>query len=157
MPRRNRTVAQNVATVPGLVGWDRARTRARVHELLDSAGRRRLQTEFGRIQRELGTTVILVTHDIDEAVLLGDRIAVLAPGGRLDQLAEPLSILARPATDVVAELVGEGRAVRMLVLTQLQLEDLDPGALPAGGRPGTATDAPADAKAGPAGSAGPAV
>ena len=197
----HRTVAQNVATVPGLVGWDRARTRARVHELLDlvglspdtyaaryphelsggerqrvgvaralatdppvllmdepfgavdPAGRRRLQTEFGRIQRELGTTVILVTHDIDEAVLLGDRIAVLAPGGRLDQLAEPLSILARPATDVVAELVGEGRAVRMLALTQLQLEDLDPVVLPAGGRPGTATDAPADAKAGPAGSA----
>ena len=170
----HRTVAQNIATVPGLVGWDRARTRTRVHELLDlvglppntyagrypnelsggerqrvgvgralatdppvllmdepfgavdPAGRRRLQTEFGRIQRALGTTVILVTHDIDEAVLLGDRIAVLSSGGRLDQLAEPSSILARPATDVVAELVGDGRAVRMLSLTRLELTDLEP-------------------------------
>jgi osmoprotectant transport system ATP-binding protein len=111
---------------------------------VDPAGRRRLQTEFGRIQRALGTTVILVTHDIDEAVLLGDRIAVLSSGGRLDQLAEPSSILARPATDVVAELVGDGRAVRMLSLTRLELTDLEPAGANADGSSGVPIGTPLD-------------
>ena len=171
----HRTVAQNVATVPGLVGWDRKRTAARVEELLDlvglppdryakrfphelsggerqrvgvaralatdppvllmdepfgavdPVGRRRLQTEFARIQRALGITVMLVTHDIDEAVRMADRVAVLSPGAHIEQLASPLDIVARPATPAVADLVGRGRTARLLALGRLERADLDPG------------------------------
>ena len=131
------TVAENVATVPRLLGWDKRRTDARVDELLDlvdlpardyraryatqlSGGERqrvglaralaadppvmlmdepfgaldpitrtRLQHEFLRIHRAVGKTVIFVTHDIDEAILMGDRIAILRPGGRLAQYDTP--------------------------------------------------------------------
>nr|WP_246123774.1 ABC transporter ATP-binding protein [Cellulomonas terrae] len=171
----HRTVAQNVATVPGLVGWDRKRTAARVEELLDlvglppdryarrfphelsggerqrvgvaralatdppvllmdepfgavdPVGRRRLQTEFAKIQRTLGITVMLVTHDIDEAVRMADRVAVLSPGAHIEQLASPLDIVARPATPAVADLVGRGRTARLLALGRLEPADLDPG------------------------------
>jgi len=170
----HRTVAQNVATVPGLVGWDRKRTAARVEELLDlvglapdryarrfphelsggerqrvgvaralatdppvllmdepfgavdPVGRRRLQNEFARIQRALGITVMLVTHDIDEAVRMADRVAVLSTGAHIEQLASPLDIVARPATPAVADLVGRGRTARLLALGRLESADLDP-------------------------------
>ncbi|CAM5791647.1 ABC transporter ATP-binding protein [Cellulomonas persica] len=170
----HRTVAQNVATVPRLLGWDRTRTRTRVAELLelvglapdryarryphelsggerqrvgvaralatdppvllvdepfgavDPVGRRRLQDEFARIQRELGTTVMLVTHDIDEAVRMAGRVAVMSAGGHVEQLAAPLEIVARPATPAVADLVGRGRTARLLALGRLQRDDLDP-------------------------------
>ncbi|WP_421736077.1 ABC transporter ATP-binding protein [Cellulomonas sp.] len=170
----HRTVAQNVATVPGLVGWDRKRTAARVDELLDlvgldpdryarrfphelsggerqrvgvaralatdppvllmdepfgavdPVGRRRLQNEFARIQRTLGITVMLVTHDIDEAVRMADRVAVLSTGAHIEQLASPLDIVARPATPAVADLVGRGRTARLLALGRLELADLEP-------------------------------
>jgi len=186
----NRTVAQNVATVPQLLRWDRGRTRTRVGEMLelvglapdvyarryphelsggerqrvgvaralvsgppvllmdepfgavDPVGRRRLQTEFLRIQRELGTTVMLVTHDVDEAVRLGDRIAVFSQGGRIEQLADPVQVLAAPATAAVADLVGTGAAVRLLSLGRVQHGDLGavdrapaPGVGPADGVP----------------------
>lgn len=169
----HRTVAANVATVPGLLGWDRRRTRARVEELLELVGlppatyarryphelsggerqrvgvaralatdppvllmdepfgavdpefRRRLQTEFRRIQRETGTSVVLVTHDIDEAVRLADRVAVLSTGGHLEQLAEPLTLLAHPASDRVRDFIGDGAPVRMLSLATVEPEDLD--------------------------------
>ncbi|WP_448061275.1 ABC transporter ATP-binding protein [Cellulomonas hominis] len=168
----HRTVAQNVATVPRLLGWDRTRTRARVGELLelvdldpdtygrryphelsggerqrvgvaralatdppvllmdepfgavDPVGRRRLQQQFRRIQRELGTTVMLVTHDVDEAVRLADRVAVLSRGGHLEQLADPVHLLAAPASDAVADLVGTGAAVRLLALGTVERVDL---------------------------------
>jgi osmoprotectant transport system ATP-binding protein len=171
----HRTVAQNVGTVPGLVGWDRKRTAARVDELLDlvglppdryarrfphelsggerqrvgvaralatdppvllmdepfgavdPVGRRRLQAEFARIQRALGITVMLVTHDIDEAVRMADRVAVLSRGARIEQLASPLDIVARPASPAVADLVGRGRTARLLALGRLERADLDPG------------------------------
>ncbi len=178
----HRTVAQNVATVPRLLGWDRRRTAARVDELLalvgldpakyarryphelsggerqrigvaralatdppvllmdepfgavDPVGRRRLQTEFARIQREVGTTVMLVTHDIDEAVRMGDRVAVLSAGAHVEQLASPLDVVARPATDAVADLVGRGRLARLLALGTLAQADLDaPPVDPPGG------------------------
>ncbi len=170
----HRTVAQNVATVPVLLRWDRRRTTARVEELLDlvgldpavyarryphelsggerqrvgvaralasdppvllmdepfgavdPVGRRRLQSEFARIRRELGTTVMLVTHDVDEAVRLGDRIAVLSKGGHLEQLADPVQVLAAPASAAVADLVGQGAAVRLLALGRVELGDLVP-------------------------------
>ncbi|MGI5190168.1 ABC transporter ATP-binding protein [Promicromonospora sp. CA-289599] len=169
----HRTVEANIATVPGLLGWDRRRTRARVSELLDLVGlpaatyakryphelsggerqrigvaralatdppvllmdepfgavdpefRRHLQAEFQRIQRETGTTVILVTHDIDEAARLGDRIAVLSRGGKLEQVASPLAVLAHPASDRVRDFTGEGAASRMLALASVQTADLE--------------------------------
>lgn len=170
----HRTVAQNVATVPTLLGWDRARTAARVTELLelvgldpavharryphelsggerqrvgvaralagrprvllmdepfgavDPVGRRRLQDEFRRLHRALRPTVMFVTHDIDEAVLLGDRVAVFSRGGHLEQLADPITLLTEPATPFVRDFVGRGAAVRLLGLTRLEVTDLDP-------------------------------
>lgn len=169
----HRTVAQNVATVPGLLGWDRRRTRERVAELLtlvgldpdgyarrwphelsggerqrvgvaralatdppvllmdepfgavDPVGRARLQQEFIRLQRDLGTTVMMVTHDIDEAVRMADRVVVLSRGARVEQLAPPLEVVARPASPAVADLVGRGRSARLLALGRLEPVDLD--------------------------------
>ncbi len=169
----HRTVEQNVATVPALLGWDRRRTRERVAELLtlvgleparyarrwphelsggerqrvgvaralatdppvllmdepfgavDPVGRARLQQEFIRLQRDLGTTVMMVTHDIDEAVRMADRVVVLSRGARVEQLAPPLEIVARPASAAVADLVGRGRTARLLALGRLERADLD--------------------------------
>ena len=106
---------------------------------VDPVGRRRLQTEFARIQRTLGITVMLVTHDIDEAVRMADRVAVLSPGAHIEQLASPLDIVARPATPAVADLVGRGRTARLLALGRLERADLDPGVQDAG-RGGPASD-----------------
>nr|WP_279536558.1 ABC transporter ATP-binding protein [Cellulomonas shaoxiangyii] len=178
----HRTVAQNVATVPGLLGWDRGRTRRRVDELLelvglapdryarrwphelsggerqrvgvaralaadppvllmdepfgavDPVGRARLQTEFLRLQRELGTTVMMVTHDIDEAVRMADRVVVLGAGAHVEQVAPPLEVVARPASAAVADLVGRGRVARLLALGRLERADLEP--VPDDGREG---------------------
>ncbi|WP_372458940.1 ABC transporter ATP-binding protein [Cellulomonas xiejunii] len=169
----HRTVEQNVATVPTLLGWDRRRTRDRVAELLtlvglepaqyarrwphelsggerqrvgvaralatdppvllmdepfgavDPVGRARLQQEFIRLQRDLGTTVMMVTHDIDEAVRMADRVVVLSRGAHVEQLAPPLEIVARPASPAVADLVGRGRTARLLALGRLEPADLD--------------------------------
>jgi osmoprotectant transport system ATP-binding protein len=170
----HRTVAQNVGTVPALLGWDRGRTQARVGELLDlvglpadvygrryphelsggerqrvgvaralaaeprvllmdepfgavdPVGRRRLQDEFRRLQHQLQPTVMFVTHDIDEAVLLGDRVVVLSRGGTLEQVADPVTLLTRPATEFVRAFVGHGSAIRLLALTTVEQADLDP-------------------------------
>ena len=170
----HRTVAQNVATVPRLLGWDRKRTAERVAQLLDlvgldtgtygrryphelsggerqrvgvaralatdppvllmdepfgavdPVGRRRLQVEFRRIQQDLGTTVMLVTHDIDEAVRLADRVAVFSTGGVIEQVDDPVRLLAQPANDTVAEFVGQGRALRLLGLGTVERADLAP-------------------------------
>ena len=151
----HRTVAQNVATVPGLLGWDKVRTRERVEELLalvglpeerygtryphelsggerqrvgvaralavrppvmlmdepfgavDPQGRRRLQREFQALQRDLGLTVVMVTHDIREAVLLADRIAVMSIGGRLEQLGTPEQVTQTPANAFVADFLAD--------------------------------------------------
>jgi osmoprotectant transport system ATP-binding protein len=167
------TVADNVATVPRLVGWDRARARRRVDELLDLVGleparfrdrypselsggqrqrvgvaralgvdppvllmdepfgaidpisRDRLQREFLRLQAEVRKTVVFVTHDIDEAVLLGDRIAILREGGVLEQHATPAEILARPASPFVAEFVGADRGLKRLSVTAIDIADLE--------------------------------
>jgi osmoprotectant transport system ATP-binding protein len=94
---------------------------------VDPVGRRRLQVEFRRIQQELGTTVMLVTHDVDEAVRLADRVAVLSRGGVLEQLADPVRLLAAPASPAVADLVGSGAAVRLLALGVVERADLTPG------------------------------
>jgi len=92
---------------------------------VDPERRRDLQHQLSRILADVGSTVILVTHDVDEAVRLGDRVAVLSQGGRLEQLATPVAVLAHPATDKVREFVGDGAPVRMLALTQVERADLD--------------------------------
>ena len=73
---------------------------------VDPIVRATLQREFARLQRELGKTVVFVTHDVDEAMLLGDRIAVLETGGRLAQLATPQELLSAPASPFVADFLG---------------------------------------------------
>ncbi|QUS36245.1 ABC transporter ATP-binding protein [Falsirhodobacter algicola] len=171
------TVARNVATVPRLLGWPKAKTEARVAELLsllsldpDTIGPRfphqlsggqaqrvgvaralaarpelllmdepfgaldpvlrgKAQADLRQIQAALGTTVILVTHDMSEAIGLGHRIAVMR-AGRLEQHGTPAEILSAPATDFVRDLVGEGeRAFRYLALSSVA--DLtEPGEAP---------------------------
>jgi osmoprotectant transport system ATP-binding protein len=172
----HRTVAQNVATVARLLGWDRGRTADRVDHLLalvgldparyarryphelsggerqrvgvaralatdppvllmdepfgavDPVGRAHLQAEFSRLHDELGTTVMMVTHDVDEAVRMADRVVVLSAGAHVEQVAGPLQVVAAPPTPGVAELVGRGRVARLLALGTLERDDLAPGA-----------------------------
>ena len=97
---------------------------------VDPLGRRALQEEFRRIHARIGTTVMFVTHDIDEAVLLADRIAVFSRGGVVEQVGTPAEVLATPATPFVRSFVGDGRAVRLMSVITLQESDLvpeDPG------------------------------
>ncbi|MFD8549958.1 ABC transporter ATP-binding protein [Streptomyces sp. NPDC059649] len=162
----HRTVLDNIATVPLLLGWGRRKARSRAAELLELVGlpsdtgkryphqlsggqqqrvgvaralaadppvllmdepfgavdpvvRTQLQNELLRLQEELRKTVVFVTHDIDEAVRLGDRIAVFRTGGRLVQCAEPAELLARPADDFVADFLGPERGLKLLSLTTL--------------------------------------
>jgi len=81
---------------------------------VDPIVREQLQDEFLRLQGELGKTIVFVTHDIDEAIKLGDQVAVLRVGGRLAQVAEPAYLLAHPADDFVADFVGRDRGYRAL-------------------------------------------
>jgi osmoprotectant transport system ATP-binding protein len=94
---------------------------------VDPIARERLQTEFLRVHAEVGTTVVLVTHDIDEAVRLGTRVAILREGGHLEQYAPPAALLTAPATDFVAGFVGSDRMVKALSVMRLAPEDLEPG------------------------------
>ncbi|HET8606644.1 MAG TPA: ABC transporter ATP-binding protein [Gaiellaceae bacterium] len=160
------TVAANVATVPRLLGWPRARIRARVAELLELVGleaadgprypatlsggqrqrvglaralaadppillmdepfaavdpivRAHLQQELRRLHREVGKTILFVTHDLDEALGLGDRIAIFRQGGVLAQVDAPDTVLAAPADDFVRRFVGEESALRRLALRRV--------------------------------------
>jgi osmoprotectant transport system ATP-binding protein len=106
---------------------------------VDPVTRARLQDEFLRLQRRLRRTVVLVTHDIDEALRLGDRLAVLATGGRLEQYGTPAEVLAQPATPFVADFVGAGRTLRRLDLLSAT-DALDTGGA-AGEGPTIAPDA----------------
>jgi osmoprotectant transport system ATP-binding protein len=115
---------------------------------IDPIARARLQEEFLRLQREVRKTIVLVTHDIDEAVKLADRIAVLSNGGRLEQYADPSTLLGAPANTFVADFVGGDRSLRRLAVTGISAEDVVPfsavGAVePAGpnGVPTVAADA----------------
>ena len=95
---------------------------------LDPITRDRLQIEFLRLHEDVRKTVIFVTHDIDEAIKLGDRIAILREGGVLAQYDTPDRILAHPADDFVARFVGADRGLKRLALRRLeeiQLEPLD--------------------------------
>ena len=168
----HRTVADNIATVPRLIGWDKTKARSRSMELLERVGlptdfadryphqlsggqqqrvgvaralaadppvmlmdepfsavdpvvREQLQDEFLRLQSELGKTIVFVTHDIDEAVKLGDQVAVLRVGGTLAQLDEPSDLLADPTDDFVADFVGRDRGYRGLTFRQAPELSLD--------------------------------
>jgi osmoprotectant transport system ATP-binding protein len=167
----HRDVADNIATVPRLLGWDRDRIRARTDELMklvsldaglryrypsqlsggqqqrvgvaralaanpavmlmdepfgavDPINRERLQNEFLRLQAEVGKTILFVTHDIDEAIKMGDRIAILREGGRLAQYATPAELLMAPADGFVEDFVGADRALKRLSLMRVGDVDL---------------------------------
>jgi osmoprotectant transport system ATP-binding protein len=93
---------------------------------VDPVVRKRLQDEFARIARDLDKTVLFVTHDMDEALRLGDKVAVFATGGRLAQYDVPARILGRPADDFVAEFVGAASGLRRLSVTPISRADLEP-------------------------------
>ncbi|WP_425576568.1 ABC transporter ATP-binding protein [Nocardioides nanhaiensis] len=93
---------------------------------VDPVVRVKLQDEFLRLQRDLGKTVVMVTHDIDEAVRMGDRVAVFAAGGRLAQFGTPAELLARPADDFVEDFVGATRGLRRLTVTAIDPAHLEP-------------------------------
>jgi osmoprotectant transport system ATP-binding protein len=165
------TIGENIATVPKLQGWNKARITARVDELLDLIGlpadtrdrypsqlsggqrqrvgvaralacdppvmlmdepfgaidpinRERLQNEFLRLQAELRKTIVFVTHDIDEAIKMGDRIAILQEGGHLAQYAPPAELLMYPASRFVEDFVGSDRALKRLALQRVRDIDL---------------------------------
>jgi osmoprotectant transport system ATP-binding protein len=98
---------------------------------IDPITRERLQDEFLRLQAEVRKTVVFVTHDIEEAVKLGDRIAILRQGGVLAQHDTPAAILGDPASDFVADFVGADRALKRLKVTEISAIDLQqPPVLP---------------------------
>ena len=169
----HQTIAQNVATVPRLLGWPAARQRARSEELLALVGldparyrdrypsqlsggerqrvgvaralaadppvmlmdepfgavdpivRERLQNEFLRLQEELAKTILFVTHDIDEAIKLGDLVVVMQQGGRIAQAGAPSELLAAPASEYVARFVGADRGLKRLSLFRVSDVPLD--------------------------------
>ncbi len=86
---------------------------------IDPIVRARLQDEFLRLQGEVQKTVVFVTHDVDEAIKVGDRIAILREGGKLAQYDTPTAILAKPSDDFVARFVGADRALKALALRSL--------------------------------------
>nr|AEZ64539.1 glycine betaine/L-proline ABC transporter, ATPase subunit [Streptomyces chromofuscus] len=168
----HRTVLDNTATVPALIGWKKARARERAAELLDLVGldpatygprypaqlsggqrqrvgvaralaadppvllmdepfgavdpvvRERLQNEFLKLQATVRKTVLLVTHDIEEAVRMGDRIAVYGEG-RIEQFDSPGAVLGTPATPYVARFVGADRGLKRLSVTTVEPADLE--------------------------------
>jgi osmoprotectant transport system ATP-binding protein len=93
---------------------------------IDPITRERLQDDFLRLHREIGKTVVFVTHDIDEAIKMGNRICILREGGKLAQYDTPENILARPADDFVARFVGADRGLKRLALRRLADVELLP-------------------------------
>ena len=93
---------------------------------IDPIARARLQDEFLRVQREVRKTIVFVTHDLDEAVRLADRIAIFRQGGFLEQYGTPAELLGSPATPFVADFVGGQRGLRRLSVTPIDVADLEP-------------------------------
>ncbi|MGI8702622.1 MAG: ABC transporter ATP-binding protein [Nocardioidaceae bacterium] len=112
-------VARALAADPGVLLMDEP------FGAVDPVVRGRLQDQFLAIQETLAKTVVLVTHDIEEAVRLGDRVAVFEPGGRLAQYDTPARVLGAPADQFVAEFVGADRGLRRLAVTPIEEVDLD--------------------------------
>jgi osmoprotectant transport system ATP-binding protein len=92
---------------------------------IDPITRTRLQNEFLRLQAELQKTIVFVTHDIDEAIKMGDRIAILGEGSSIQQFATPEEILTAPANDFVADFVGSGATLKRLKLTRIRDVDIE--------------------------------
>ena len=90
---------------------------------IDPINRERLQNEFLRLQAEVRKTVLFVTHDIDEAIKMGDRIAIMREGGSLAQYATPAELLMAPADEFVEDFVGADRALKRLAL--MRVADID--------------------------------
>ncbi len=86
----------------------------------DPITRERLQTEFQQLQANIGKTIVFVTHDFEEAIKLGDRIAVLSKRSKIEQFDTPANILANPASDYVASFIGEGAALKRLALLRVE-------------------------------------
>jgi osmoprotectant transport system ATP-binding protein len=110
-------VARALAANPGVMLMDEP------FGAVDPINRERLQNEFLRLQAEVRKTILFVTHDIDEAIKMGDRIAILREGGRLAQYATPAELLMAPADDFVEDFVGADRALKRLAL--LRVRDID--------------------------------
>ncbi|NYJ06071.1 ABC transporter ATP-binding protein [Petropleomorpha daqingensis] len=92
---------------------------------VDPVVRERLQSEFLRLQADVRKTIVFVTHDIEEAVRLGDRIAVMSQGGHVEQYASPAELLGKPANEFVADFVGTDRGLKRLAVTGIDLADLE--------------------------------
>jgi osmoprotectant transport system ATP-binding protein len=91
---------------------------------IDPINRERLQNEFLRLQQEIRKTIVFVTHDIDEAIKMGDRIAIMRQGGKLAQYARPAELLMSPANGFVEDFVGADRALKRLALQRVRDVDL---------------------------------
>jgi osmoprotectant transport system ATP-binding protein len=91
---------------------------------VDPVARDRLQAEFLRLQEQVRKTIVFVTHDIDEAIRLGDRIAVMREGGHLEQYADPSTLLSHPQTPFVADFVGAERTLRRLSVVPITTKSL---------------------------------
>src|SRR4051812_7973377 len=91
---------------------------------VDPVARDRLQAEFLRLQQQVRKTVVFVTHDVDEAIRLGDRIAVMREGGHLEQYTDPATLLSTPATPFVGEFVGSERTLRRLAVLEVHTDAL---------------------------------
>jgi osmoprotectant transport system ATP-binding protein len=164
----HQTIAENIATVPKMLGWEKKQISDRVDELLEMVGmdagsyrdrypkelsggqrqrvgvaramsadpdvmlmdepfgaidpitRDRLQNEFLRLQEEIKKTIIFVTHDIDEAIKMGDRIAILKEQSHIAQFDTPERILVNPADDFVADFIGRGASLKRLSLSRVR-------------------------------------
>ena len=112
-------VARAIATGPPLLLMDEP------FGAVDPITRERLQNEFLRLQQQLGTTILFVTHDIDEAINMGDQIAVFYPDGRIAQFDTPMAVLEGPTDDYVARFVGADRGLKRLSLSRVRDVPLD--------------------------------
>ena len=124
---------------------------------LDPIVRADLQRELKEIRRALGTTILFVTHDVDEAFTLGDQIAILSTGGRIEQVGTPAELLSSPASPFVAEFVGASRAARPVRVAGPGGLVLDEDGTPVGmlARDGDEASAALGVSSAPRGSAGP--
>ncbi len=179
----HQSIAENVSTVPRLLGWDAARQQERADELLRIVGlepgkyrdryptqlsggerqrvgvaralaadppvmlmdepfgavdpivRERLQNEFLRLQEDLAKTILFVTHDIDEAIKMGDLVVVMQLGGKIAQVGAPAELLASPASEYVARFVGADRGLKRLSLYRVRDVELEPAPTARVGQP----------------------